>query len=71
MSSARPDLCNLVYVNHQTSHFEDESLKVRKSEGKTLIVVYVLPSKNKLYHLRNKIHWFTFIYSFLSNPALQ
>jgi hypothetical protein len=45
--------------------------KVHKSKGRTLFVVSVYPSKNKLGCLRNKIHLFTFTSCFLSNPALQ
>jgi hypothetical protein len=45
--------------------------KVHKSKGRTLFVVYVKPSKNKLDHSRNKIHMFTFTDCFLSNPAFQ
>ncbi len=35
--------------------------KVHKSKGRTLFVVYVNQSKNKLGRFRNKIHLFTFI----------
>ncbi len=45
--------------------------KVDKSKGRTLFVVYVSPSKNKLGRFMNKIHMFTFTSCFLSNPALQ
>jgi hypothetical protein len=45
--------------------------KVHKSKGRTLFVVYVKSSKNKLDRSSNKIHLFTFIYCFLSNPAVQ
>ncbi len=34
--------------------------KVHKSKGRTLFVVYVEPSKNKLGRFRNNIYLFTF-----------
>ncbi len=46
-------------------------VKVHKTKGRTLFVVYVKPSKNKLDHLQNKLHLFTCIYCFLSIPAFQ
>ena len=48
-----------------------ENLKVYRSEGRTLFIVYVYPSKNKLYHLRNKKYLFIFTCHFSPNPALQ
>ncbi len=58
----------------RTAFFADkyrQNIKVHKSKGRTLFVVYVYPSKNKLDNSRNKINFFTIIYCFLSNPALQ
>jgi hypothetical protein len=45
--------------------------KVHKSKGRTLFVVYVEPSKNKLGRFRNNTHLFTFNSCFLSDRALQ